>query len=59
MDKAVILKQSGQRASFIQAYLHCGLVLAALLLYNYMLVIKLKQKYRRGGAREDLEFKET
>ncbi|PVH90314.1 hypothetical protein DM02DRAFT_496337, partial [Periconia macrospinosa] len=59
VDEAVMLEQSGQRASFIQAYPHRGPVLAALSLYDYMSVIKLKRKYRGGGVREDLQFEET
>jgi hypothetical protein len=58
-DDAVMLEQSGQRASFMQAYPHRGPVLAALALYDYMSVIKLKRKRRAGGGREDIDFEET
>lgn len=58
MDRAVMLEQSGQRITFVQAYPHRGPQLAALPLYDYMSVITLKRKRGGAGARGDLEFEE-
>lgn len=59
VDEAVMLEQSGQRPNFVRAYPHRGSVLAALSLYDYMSVIKLKRKRGGGRASKDLEFEET
>jgi hypothetical protein len=43
-DEAVLLEKSGQRISFLQAYLYRGRLLQGLSLYDYMSVVKLKRK---------------
>jgi hypothetical protein len=56
VDEAVMLEYSGQRANHVQAYPHRGPNLAALTLYDYMSVVKLKRKRGGSGSRGDLEF---
>jgi hypothetical protein len=46
-DETVLLEQSGQRVSLLQAYPHRGRLLQELSLYDYMSVVRLK---RRGGT---------
>jgi hypothetical protein len=58
MDGAVMLEQSGQRITFVQAYPHRGPQLAALALYDYMSIVTLKRKRGGAGGRGDLEFEE-
>jgi hypothetical protein len=48
VDEAVMLEETGQRISFLQAYPHRGQILQDLSLYDYMSVVKLK---RKGGKR--------
>lgn len=59
VDEAVMLEHSGQRATFVQAYPHRGPNLAALSLYDYMSVVKLKRKRGGNSARGHLEFEEA
>jgi hypothetical protein len=58
-EEAVMLEPGGERATFIQAYPHRGPKLAALSLYDYMTVVKLKRKRGGSGARVNLEFEEA
>jgi hypothetical protein len=58
LDEAVMLENSGQRATFIQAYPHRGPNLAELSLYDYMSVVKLQRKRGGRGVRGSLEFEE-
>jgi len=55
----VILEHSGQRITFVQAYPYRGPKLAALSLYDYMSVVKLKRKCGGNGPRGALEFEEA
>jgi hypothetical protein len=48
MEEAVMLERSGRRISTVQAYQHRGPNLAALSLYDYMSVVKVKR--RRSGS---------
>jgi hypothetical protein len=59
VDEAVMLEHSGQRTTFVQAYPHRGPSLAALSLYDYMSVVKLKRKRGGSGPRRALEFEEA
>ena len=48
-DETVLLEESGQRASLVQAYPHRGRVLQELSLYDYMSVVRLKRRGRDGA----------
>ncbi len=50
VDETVMREQSGQRATYIQAYPRRGPNLAALSLYDYMSVVKLKRKHGESGG---------
>ena len=43
-DEAILLEETGQRVSLVQAYLHRGAVLRDLCLYDYMSIVKLRRK---------------
>jgi hypothetical protein len=58
-EEAVMLENLGQRTTFTQAYPHRGPKLAALSLYDYMSVVKLKRKRGGGSAPGGLEFEEA
>jgi hypothetical protein len=55
-DETVLLGESGQRVSLVQAYPHRGRPLQQLSLYDYMSVVRLKQRGGRGGARGLVEL---
>jgi hypothetical protein len=59
VDESVMLEHSGQRITFVQAYPHRGPILAALSLYDYMSVVKLKRKRGGTSGRGALEFEKT
>jgi len=44
VDEMVFLEETGQRVSFVQAYLHCGEIFQSVSLYEYMSIVKLKQR---------------
>jgi len=56
VDEMVLLEESGQRISFVQAYPHRGRVLQRLSLYDYMSVVRLKRKVVGRGGRGDVHF---
>lgn len=56
VDEAVMLERSGQRISFVQAYPYRGPKLAALPLYDYMTVVKLKRRRIGSISQGELEF---
>lgn len=56
VDETVLLEESREKISFVQAYPHRSTVLQKLSLYEYMSVVKLKRKGRRKGARRELQF---
>jgi hypothetical protein len=58
-EEIVLLEESGQRITFLQAYPHRGRVLQGLSLYDYMSVVKLKRKGETAGRQENLEFDST
>lgn len=43
-NETVMLEETRQRVSFLQAYPHRGQILQGLSLYDYMSVVKLKRK---------------
>lgn len=55
-EEMVLLGESGQRVSFVQAYPHRGRFLQGLSLYDYMSVVKLKRKGKVVGGRWEVEF---
>lgn len=57
-DETLMLESSGQKITFIQAYPNRGPQLAALSLYDYMSVVKVKRKGTEGGVRAALNFEE-
>lgn len=52
----VMLEHSGRKTTFAQAYPYRGQHLAAISLYDYMSVVKLKRRRGARAARGDLEF---
>jgi hypothetical protein len=59
VDETVLLEETGQRISFVQAYPNRGKVLRVLSLYEYMSIVKLKKKGRKRRAWGEMEFEET
>jgi len=55
-DETVLLEQSGQRVSLVQAYPHRGRLLQELSLYDYMSVVRLKRRGGREGGRGLVEL---
>jgi hypothetical protein len=55
IEQSVILEQTGQRITFVQAYPHRGAVLRKLSLYDYVSVVRLKRKRRGRGARGEVQ----
>ncbi|OCL03067.1 hypothetical protein AOQ84DRAFT_161856 [Glonium stellatum] len=55
-DETVLLEESGQKVSLVQAYPRRGRLLQGLSLYDYMSVVKLKRKGGRKYARGQVEF---
>ena len=55
-EETVLLEETGQRISFLQAYPHRGRLLQGLSLYDYMSVVKLKRKSKGEAIRGEVEF---
>jgi hypothetical protein len=55
----VVLEHSGQRATFVQVYPYRSPCLAALPLYNYMSVVKIRRRRRGSSSRGVVEFDEA
>jgi hypothetical protein len=56
VDEAVMLECLGQRVTFVQAYPHRGPMLAALPLYDYMSVVKLKRRRNSRSCPGEIAF---
>ena len=59
VEETVLLEETGQRISFLQAYPHCGKLLQGLSLYNYMSVVKLKWKSKAEAIWGEVKFNST
>jgi hypothetical protein len=59
VDEAVMLESLGQRITFVQAYPHRGPKLAALPLYDYMSVVKLKRRRDSCSRQSGIAFEPT
>ncbi|KAF2184535.1 hypothetical protein K469DRAFT_780863, partial [Zopfia rhizophila CBS 207.26] len=58
-NETVLLEETGQRISFVQAYSNRGKVLRILSLYEYMSIVKLKKKGGKRRAWGEMEFNGT
>lgn len=56
VEEVLLLEETGQRISFMQAYPHRGRVLHQLSLYDYMSIVKLKRKGKGAGAWGEIQF---
>ncbi|PVH90925.1 hypothetical protein DM02DRAFT_647465 [Periconia macrospinosa] len=56
VDETVLLEETGQRISLVEAYPHRGRLLRGLSLYDYMSLIKLKRKGNGTGAWCEVQF---
>ena len=59
VKKTVLLEETGQKISFLQAYPYCGKLLQGLLLYNYISIIKLKWKSKAKAIQKEVKFDNT
>ena len=59
VEETVLLEETGQRISFLQAYPHRGRLLQGLSLYDYMSVVKLKRKSKAEAIRGEVKFNST
>lgn len=55
-DETVLLEESGQRLSFVQAYPHRGELLQGLSLYEYISIVRLKRRGGDTGTRGEVRF---
>lgn len=56
VNKTVLLGEARQRASLVQAYLHCSKILRGLSLYEYMSIVKLKRKGNGAATWGEVRF---
>lgn len=56
IEDRVLFEEGGRRITFIEAYGHRGRLLQELSLYDYMCIVKLKRKSKRGACVDEVEF---
>jgi len=56
VDETVLLEETGQRVSLVQAYPHRGEILRGLSLYEYMSIVKLKRRGNGVAVRGEAEL---
>jgi hypothetical protein len=59
LDETVLLEQTGERISLMQAYQYRGRLLQGVSLYDYMSIIKLKRIGKSGVVLGEVEFEDT
>jgi hypothetical protein len=56
VDETVLLGESGERISWVEAYTHRGRILQNLSLYDYLSIVKLKRRGKSAAGWGELDF---
>ncbi len=58
-EETILLAETGQRITFIQAYPHRGSLLEDLCLYDYMSIVMLRRKGKGSAGRGEVQFESS